>query len=133
VRYHGVFAPHAGLRSRVVPVAPKLSRAPSSPAKLPVPSPRQQANPDPTYPCCEPTASRGPTCSPGLRHRRPRCPQCDGRHRLIAFIPDSRAAQRILDHLGVDATGPPAAPPRTIAEELKSAPDHDLVDPVYEG
>jgi hypothetical protein len=61
------------------------------------------------------------------------CPECGGRLLLIAFIPDSQAAKRILDHFGLDATGPPAAPPRSAPEHFEPAPGYDLADPVYEG
>ncbi len=61
------------------------------------------------------------------------CPECGGRLRLVAFIPESEAAKRILDHLGLDATGPPAAPPRSVPEHFEPAPGYDLADPVYEG
>jgi hypothetical protein len=32
--------------------------------------------------------------------------------KLIAFIAEPTVAKRILDHLGLDSTGPPLAPPR---------------------
>src|SRR6266568_520033 len=61
------------------------------------------------------------------------CPECGGRLRLIAFIADEKVAARILDHLGLDSTGPPAAPPRRVPEEVEPPPSYDLPDPVYEG
>jgi uncharacterized protein YbaR (Trm112 family) len=46
------------------------------------------------------------------------CPKCRGRLRLIAFIAEPAVARKILDHLGLDSTGPLTT--------------HDVADPVYE-
>jgi len=35
------------------------------------------------------------------------CPDCNGRMQLIAFITQATVAKRILDHLGLESTGPP--------------------------
>lgn len=35
------------------------------------------------------------------------CPSCCGRLQLIAFLAEGSVAKRILDHLGLDASGPP--------------------------
>ena len=59
------------------------------------------------------------------------CPQCSGRMKLIAFIANEAVARHILDHLGLDSTGPPLARPKAADELLESAPDHDVADPVY--
>jgi len=62
------------------------------------------------------------------------CPECGGRMQLIAFIAEPTAAKRILDHLGLDSTGPPLAPPRVgQPDSVEPAPAHDVADPVYEG
>jgi hypothetical protein len=50
---------------------------------------------------------------------------------LIAFIASEAVARRILDHLGLDATGPPLAGARAPDELFEPGPDHDAVDPVY--
>ncbi len=60
------------------------------------------------------------------------CPECGGRLRLIAFIAEARVARRILDHLGLDATGPPAAPARAQPYAIEPAPDDDVADLMYE-
>ena len=61
------------------------------------------------------------------------CPECGGRMQLIAFIAEPAVAKRILDHLGLDATGPPLALPRVGQPDLVDpAPACDVVDPVYE-
>jgi hypothetical protein len=51
------------------------------------------------------------------------CPECGGRLRLIAFIAEARVARRILDHLGLDSTGPPTARARAQPDALEPAPD----------
>jgi hypothetical protein len=53
---------------------------------------------------------------------------------LIAFIAEPTVAKRILDHLGLDSTGPPLAPPRVgPPDPVDLAPAYDVADPVYEG
>jgi hypothetical protein len=62
------------------------------------------------------------------------CPECGGRMQLIAFIAEPTAAKRILDHLGLDSTGPPLAPSRVgEPDSVEPAPAYDVADPVYEG
>ncbi len=53
-----------------------------------------------------------------------------GRMKLIAFVANEAEARHILDHLGLDSTGPPLARPKA-ADDLEPAPDHDVADPVY--
>ena len=43
------------------------------------------------------------------------CPECSRRLKLIAFIASEAVARRILDHLGLHATGPPLARARVKA------------------
>jgi hypothetical protein len=59
------------------------------------------------------------------------CPECSGRMQLLAFITSEAVARRILDHLGLDATGPPLARAQAPDDQLDPAPGHDVVDPVY--
>src|SRR6266568_4130009 len=42
-----------------------------------------------------------------------------GVHADVDFLADEKVAARILDHLGLDSTGPPAAPPRRVPEEVE--------------
>jgi len=42
----------------------------------------------------------------------PRTQREPAQHQLIAFIAEPTVAKRILDHLRLDSTGPPLAPPR---------------------
>jgi len=56
------------------------------------------------------------------------CPECGGRMKLIAFIAEPTVAKRILDHLGLDSTGPPLAPPRVgQADSVDPAPAYIAV------
>jgi len=52
---------------------------------------------------------------------------------LIAFIAEPTVAKRMLDHLGLDSTGPPLAPARGgQADSVDRAPAYDVADPVFE-
>ena len=47
---------------------------------------------------------------------------------------DTTVAKRILDHLGLDSTGPPLAPPRVgEPDSVEPDPAYDVADPVHEG
>ena len=61
------------------------------------------------------------------------CPECGGRMQLIASIAEPTVAKRILDHLDLDLTGPPLAPPRVGQPDVDVVPAYDVADPVYEG
>jgi len=56
------------------------------------------------------------------------CPQCGGPMQLIAFIAEAGVAKRILDHLGLPSTGPPAARPAAPEEVFDSPPEYDGAD-----
>ncbi len=45
------------------------------------------------------------------------CPECAGRMQLIVFIAQATVARRLLDHLGLDSTGPPLVRPQTQPEQ----------------
>jgi hypothetical protein len=67
---------------------------------------------------------------PDLEHRD----LAKRRMKLIAFIAEPTVAKRILDHLGVDSTGPPLTAPRVVPpDSVDPAPAYDVADPVYEG
>ncbi len=51
---------------------------------------------------------------------------------MIAFIGDPGIARKILEHLELDATGPPVAVGRGAPESVEPTPDYDVADPVYE-
>jgi hypothetical protein len=150
VRYHGVFAPNAKGRARVVPARerPVLSR-PEVPRPgdaaverrvSPVATPgRCAANPS-----ADAADKRGGAAA---CYRVPwaellqkvfavdvlECPDCGGRLRVLACVTEAAAVKRLLAHLGIDATGPPvaraAAGPESAGDPL---PEYDLVDPTPE-
>jgi hypothetical protein len=89
VRYHGVFAPHARLRPRVV-------RVPKPPAPAPT----------------EPARPRGHLDWAALLKRVFQvdvlaCVRCPGRLRVLAFLTERAVVRQILGHLGL-----PMDPPR---------------------
>ena len=115
VRYHGVLAAAASLRSSIVPEGP---------------------GPDETALCHEGCAGSAPVSPPALeqppnpaprRPPRPRnyswaelmrrvfavdvleCPACDGRMRIIAALHAGEAIQAILECLGLPSRAPPIA------------------------
>ncbi len=136
LRYHGVFAPHSKVRERVVPapepvapvVAPPPMKKPAGVAEKPE-SPKRATETARTYriPWAELLAKV-------YEIDVLACPECGGRMELIAFIAEPTVAKRILDHLGLDSTGPPLAPPRASEpDSVEPAPAYDVADPVYEG
>jgi hypothetical protein len=127
LRYHGLFAPHAKARDRVIPP------------------------PEPVAPAAVPAARKKARLA-GKRERPTRareafrtyripwadllakvfdidvlaCPECGGRMMLIAFIAEPTVAKRILDHLRL-STGPPLAPARGgQADSVDPAPPYDV-------
>jgi hypothetical protein len=154
LRYHGLFAPNAKHRTRVVPAARRAEPAPASP------DPGSPAEPDPPVATPPAALAAGPAGTfqltppeppperPSPRYRVPwaellrkvfaidvrECPECAGRLELIAFIAETAVARRILDHLGMDAQAPPLARARSPDEEAfdDPGPDYAVGDPVYE-
>ena len=174
LRYHGLFAPHAKWRSRVVPSAPPAAEAhahavslasltfsalprrqPCSPALPPAgdeaPAPSTAA-PLPSPPVessgvSAASAGAGPALSNGRKYRIPwaellqkvfaidvlACPVCHGRMKLIAYINSASVARRILEHLGLRATGPPLAKARfPDSDGCDPAPDYEQADPAWD-
>ena len=102
IRFHGILAPAAGYRAKVVPV----NRAPGPTKERPG---RER-----------PTPHRLPWAD--LLHRVflvdvLDCPRCHARMRIIAAVSEPGAVERILRHLGESAPPPTVAGPR--------APPHD--------
>jgi hypothetical protein len=136
LRYHGAFAPHSKVRGRVVP-------APEPACPVVAAAPRKKK---PAGQAGKP--GRSERATEGARtYRIPwaellakvyeidvlACTACGGRMKLIAFIAEPTVAKRILDHLGLDSTGPPLAPPRVgQADSVDPAPTYDVADPAYE-
>jgi Putative transposase len=105
IRFHGVLAPNAKWRPKVVP------------------QPQDSAKALPT--AATTTGSQDPP-----EHGRPmrlgwakllkrvfdldltRCPHCGGELRIVAAIQQRQAIEKILNHLGLDPQPPPRAPAR---------------------
>jgi len=102
IRFHGVLAPNAKLRTQVVPQRPD-----------------EHAD-----------ASQLASCEANCAHHRPvrmswarllkrvfeidleHCPNCGGELKIIAAILEAPVIERILTHLGLQARAPPQAPAR---------------------
>jgi hypothetical protein len=95
--YHGVLAPHAAWRQRVV----GFTRPPEAAAAV-VPSGWPGAGGRPRYQTWATLMQR----AFGVDVLA--CPRCGGRLRLIATIEDPAVVEQILAHLGLS---PPARPP----------------------
>ena len=144
MRYHGVFAPNAKGRGRAVPEVDEVVKRCGGP-----PAPRQQekATEAPALPQASPLASSAdrPARSP-REYRVPwaellrkvfsadvlNCPDCGGRLQVVAYIAEETVARRILEHLQLDATGPPVTRAQPAPEPAEPFPEYDLVDPVPE-
>lgn len=115
VTYHGLFAPAAPLRDRVVPPAPCIAEATSNATAS---CTRATTTAD-TNPPTKPTKPKRKRYSwAELMQRVFRIDvflcECGGLRRLLAFITDKAAIRRILIHLGRPADPPcvkPARPP----------------------
>jgi hypothetical protein len=133
LRYHGVFAPHAKARERVVPppepVAPAAVAAARKLGKPERPAPARKAARTYRIPWADLLAKVFEVFDFDVLA----CPECGGRMMLIAFIAEPTIAKHILDHLHLDSTGPPLAPARGDgADSVDRAPAYDVADPVYE-
>ena len=119
IRFHGVLAPNAKLRSLVVPAGPQEDAGASEPA----------------------------TTEPGCAHHRPariswarllkrvfeidleHCPNCGGELKIIAAIVEAPVIERILTHLGLQARAPPRAPAHRRTGTCCTRPDLGLSPP----
>lgn len=102
VRYFGVFAPKARLRSSVVPASP------------PPAAPSDDALPPPQAPA-PPRRSRRPIPWAELLRRTfgadvLHCPRCGGTRRVVAVVLRSSTARAILEHLRLPSRPLPLAP-----------------------
>jgi hypothetical protein len=99
-RFHGVLAPNAKLRSKIVP------------------APAERA----TEPATDHAPAQGET--PRMSWTRllkrvfdiniERCPNCGGALKIIAAIEDPPVIIKILSHLGLSTRAPPRAPARRV-------------------
>ncbi len=115
VTYHGVLAPAASLRDRIVPeAAPR--KATACPASTPTSKPDPQSG-------CEnhrsPQNKRTTRYSWAELMRRVFefdvlvCHWCGGARRVLTFLTDPIVIHRILSHLGLPTDPPPIAPARS--------------------
>ncbi len=131
LRYHGVFAPSSRVRQRVVPAAPgPVPPTPATEARTRTTEKPRRAK------SAEKTARTYRIPWADLLRKVfaidvLACPECTGRMRLIAFIAEARVAKRILDHLGLDSTGPPLGRAQARPELIEPGPDYGAADPVY--
>jgi hypothetical protein len=155
LRYHGLFAPNAKHRGRVVPAsAVTLPACEHRPAKRVASKAPGESRAAPTAfrltPPEGPADGSAPMNSrrPSPRYRVPwaellrkvfaidvlTCPRCQGRLELIAFIAEPTIARRILDHLGLASQAPPIARARSPDEppDAGSGPDYSAGDPIYD-
>ena len=100
IRFHGVLAPHAALRSQIVPG--EADPAPTT------------ANGDGEAPAASPRArmSWGQFLKRVFANDITACPQCGGTLTLRAAIEDPAVISKILTHLGLPSRAPPRAPAR---------------------
>ena len=101
-RFHGVFAPHSTLRSRVVRLSPGAQPAPP-------PSPAAATSAPPAE-----SAKKRPRVDWAFLQRHTfeadvwRCP-CGGRRRLLAVVTRRATAEEVLRHMGLGSARPPLA------------------------
>jgi hypothetical protein len=110
-RFHGVFAPNAAARRRVVPAPNTPEASASAEASL-------HALPPPLVP--------EDAVLPAPRNRLPwaellrrtfaldvlQCQRCQGTMRVLAFLSDPDVTAKILEHLDLPTEAPPLAPAR---------------------
>jgi hypothetical protein len=135
IAYHGVFAPAASYRHRVVPLVAEDTRSrcrhePSESVATPTP-PAEVATSEQS-PGPKPFVPHAPK---KIRTQRPRyswaellrrvflidvltCPHCKGRRRLLSGIFEPAAIARILTHLGLSAAPPELAQARPPPQPL---------------
>jgi Putative transposase len=102
IRYHGVLAPNAKLRARVVGRGPQAAGASARAGQ-------HEGR------CGHQGAQRMPWARLLKRVFEidlARCPDCGGELRILAAILETPVIERILSHLGLQPRAPPRAPPR---------------------
>jgi len=130
-RYHGVLAPHAGLRAAVVAIgrapAPTPSRTDSEPAPL------ASGSLDESPRSASPARIRWAVLLARIYEVLPLlCPACGGSMKILAFLTDPPVLSAILVHLDLPNRPPPLAPARGPPQRdllLDQTPSFDPADP----
>jgi Putative transposase len=139
LRYHGVFAPNAKARARVVPSGQPQEQSLVS---------EEEASP-PAETAAQPSRDGAPNHRPSPappRYRVPWaellqkvfavdvlvCPVCGGRSSSSPSSPTRGWRSGLLDHLGLDAQGPPLARARAPDDFAEPGPDYGAADPIYD-
>ena len=114
VLYHGVLAPHARWRARVVAFG-----APAGDLPVAAPSP-VSAGDDVTAPVRPRYWAWADLMRRAFEIDVLACPRCGGRLRLIAIIEDLRVLEAILSRLTSDAERADRAPPSVLSPQARS-------------
>jgi hypothetical protein len=126
-RYHGVLAPNARLRERVINLGRDDAAAPGGTASLPDGEPHAAGTAEtrraadlPDSPQRAAARSRWARLLARIYEVFPlTCPDCGADMRILAFITAAEPVDAILTHLGLPTTAPPLSPAR-------GPPQHDL-------
>ena len=130
-RYHGVLAPHAGLRPAVV----AIGRAPADTPCLADPKPASLASgslDQPPRPV-SPARIRWAVLLARIYDVLPLlCPACGGSMKILAFLTDPPVLSAILVHLDLPNRPPPLAPARAPPQRdllIDQTPSFDPTEP----
>jgi len=131
VRYHGVLAPAARLRARIVPNAPDIDgRGPHPGCEAAKPHARTSPSGEGSSPTRRTPRTRNSTWAELMRRVFAvdvlECWHCHGRMRILAAIHPPDTTRKILEHLGLPSRAPPIAP--AVSEPEPAALEADFID-----
>ena len=119
-RYHGVLAPHAALRRRVI----ALARWQPDHAPPPIPT-----DPDPLTPGQKAARSRWAQLLARIYEVFPLiCPDCGAEMKILAFLTDPLTVGTLLRHVGLPASPPALTPARGPPSEGPDPDPEPLLD-----
>jgi Putative transposase len=105
IRFHGVLAPNAKWRSKVVPQALNDTKSlTATPAAIDNQEPPEHGRPM--------RLGWAKLLKRVFNLDLTQCPHCGGELRIVATILQRQAIDKILNHLGLDSQPPPRAPAR---------------------
>ncbi len=132
-RYHGVLAPHAGLRAAVVAIGRAPAETPSRADPEPQPEPLASGSLDESPRSASPARIRWAVLLARIYEVLPLlCPACGGSMKILAFLTDPPVVSAILVHLDLPNQPPPLAPARGPPQRdfmLDQTSSFDPVDP----